>query len=158
MGRESGRFGLRHVGSGLAATLLLLLSAGGPATAAGGSTATTSVHVAISYDQTTSTWRGSFRAVRRDGAVVAHGRVVDSPRQRLGADWLIVRRLTTRAGVLRFRISGPFKTLEGARLHWQIVGGTGAYAALRGQGVDIERMHATTATSVMRGVPLPSAH
>ena len=158
MGTTSGAFGLRHVGSAVGATLLLLLSAGGPAVAASGSTATASVHVAISYDQTTSTWRGSFRAVRRDAAVVAHGRVIDSPRQRFGADWLIVRRLTARAGRLRFRISGPFKTLEAARLHWQIVGGTGAYAALRGHGVDVEHMHATTATSVMRGVPLPTAH
>jgi hypothetical protein len=89
-----------------------------------------------------------------NGVVGARGRVIDRPRQKLGAEWFIMRRLSTRAGTLRFRISGPFQTPT-ARLHWLIVGGTGAYAALQGRGLDIERLSGTTATAVMRGVPLP---
>jgi hypothetical protein len=112
------------------------------------------IHASLRHDNATLSWHGSFRALRPDGTVIAHGRVVDRPRQRLGADWLIVRTLTTHAGTLRFRISGPFKTPT-ARLHWLIVGGTGAYAALQGQGVDIEHVRQTTATAVMRRIPLP---
>jgi hypothetical protein len=109
------------------------------------------------YNAATFTWDGSFRELRPDGAVVARGRVVDRPRQRIGADWLITRTLTSRAGTLRFRISGPFQTPT-ARLHWLILKGTGAYAALQGHGSDVEHAHETTATAVMSGVPLPSSH
>jgi hypothetical protein len=117
-------------------------------------TGVASVHASLRYDDATLSWHGSFRAVWPDGAVTARGRVVDRPRQVVDADWLITRTLTTRAGTLRFRISGPFKTPT-ARLHWLIVGGTGAYAALQGHGIDVERAHETTATAVMRGVPAP---
>jgi hypothetical protein len=157
MASESGGFRLRHVGNVVAA-LPLLVALGGPAAAAGGATAAVSVRVDLRYNASTSTWRGSFRAVRPDGAVVVHGRVVDRPRQRFGAGWLIGRMLTTRSGVLRFRITGPFTTPDAAQLRWRILGGTGAYAGLHGHGVDIERMRATTATSMMRGVPLPMTH
>jgi hypothetical protein len=112
-----------------------------------------SIHASLRYDNATLRWHGSFREVRQDGSVGARGRVVDRPRQRIGADWLIVRTLTTRAGTLRFRISGPFKTPT-ARLHWLIVSGTGSYAALKGHGTDIERMRDTTATALMRRVQL----
>jgi len=133
----------------------LLLSVGGPASAAGRATGKPSVRIALHYDTATSTWRGNFRAVRPGGAVVARGRVVDRPRQKLGAEWSITRKLTTRAGTLKFRITGPFQTPT-ARLHWQIIGGTGAYATLQGDGTDVERTRGTTATAVMRAVPLPA--
>jgi hypothetical protein len=100
------RLALRQVGSGVAAALLLL-TLGGPANAALRGGATAAVHIALRYDAATFTWRGTFRALRPDGVVVARGRVVDRPRQKLGADWYIMRRLTTRAGTVRFRISGP---------------------------------------------------
>jgi len=149
-----GTVALLQVCSGLA-TAALFLSLGGPATAARSATSRASVHISFPSDATTSTtWHGKFRAVRPDGVVVARGRVIDRPRQKLGADWFIMRRLSTRAGTLRFRISGAFQTPT-ARLRWLIVGGTGAYAALQGRGLDVERMSGTTATAVMRGVPLP---
>jgi hypothetical protein len=145
----------RQVSSALAAALLLL-PLGSYANAASRTTSTASVYVALRYDATTSTWRGTFRAVRPGGAVVTRGRVLDRPRQKLGAEWSITRRLTTRVGTVEFRISGPYQTPT-ARLHWQIVGGTRAYATLQGHGTDVERVRETTATAVMRGVPLPRA-
>ena len=151
--RGLGGVTLLRVWSGLAAALLLL-SLDGPATAARSTTSGASVHLSVRSDPTTSTWHGTFRAVRPNGVVVARGRVVDRPRQKLGAEWFIMRRLSTRAGTLRFRISGPFQTPT-ARLHWLIVGGTGAYAALQGRGLDAERVSGTTSTAVMRGVPFP---
>jgi hypothetical protein len=146
----------RGVSIALAAALLLL-SLSGTKNAAHRAASTASVHVSLRYDAATSNWRGRFRAVRADGAVVVRGRVLDRPRQKLGADWSITRTLTTRAGTLRFRISGPMQTPT-ARLHWQIIGGTSAYARLQGNGIDIERVRETTATAVMRGVPLPKVH
>jgi len=131
---------------------LLLLCLDGAAYAARRATGTATVHVSLRKDA--AIWQGRFRAVRRDGATVARGRVVDALRDTNGADWIIRRRLTTRAGTLRFSVSGPFQAPT-ARLHWLIVSGTGAYAALKGHGVDIERVSGTTATAVMRGVPLP---
>jgi hypothetical protein len=152
--RGPGYAALLQVWSGLAVAVLLL-SLGGLATAARSAITTASVHISVHSDAITSTtWHGSFRAVRPAGVVVARGRVVDRPRQRLGADWFIMRKFTTGTGTLRFRISGPYRTPT-SRLHWQIVGGTGAYAALQGQGLDVERVSGTTATAVMRGVPLP---
>jgi len=152
--RGLGRVALLQAWSGLSAALLLL-SLGGPAAAARSATSSASVHVSVRSDATTSsTWHGTFRAVRPDGVVFARGRVVDRPRQKLGAEWFIMRRLTTGAGTLRFRITGPFQTPT-ARLHWLIVGATGAYAALQGRGRDVERVSGTNATAVMRGVPLP---
>jgi hypothetical protein len=147
------RLALRQVGSGVAAGLLLL-TLGSPVNAARSAATTASVHIALRYDEATSTWRGTFRALRLDGVVVARGRVVDRPRQKLGADWFIIRRLTTRVGTVRFRISGPFRRPT-VRLHWLVVGGTGSYAALQGQGVDVERVRTETATAVMRGVHFP---
>jgi hypothetical protein len=144
---------LLRVCSGLAAALVLL-SLDGPATAAPSATGRASVHISLRSDATTSTWHGTFRAVRPTGVVVVRGRAVDRPRQKLGAEWFIMRKLTTRAGTLRFQISGPFETPT-ARLHWRIVGGTGAYAALQGRGLDAERASGTTVTAVMRGVPFP---
>jgi hypothetical protein len=143
----------RGVRSALTAALLLLCLDGAANAAARSITSAASIHASLRYDDATLSWHGSFRAVRPDGAVTARGRVVDRPRQRIGADWLIVRTLTTRAGTLRFRLSGPFKTPT-ARLHWLIVGGTDAYAALQGHGIDVERVRETTATAVMRGVPV----
>jgi hypothetical protein len=141
--------------TGALAAALALLSLGGLANAAARrSTGTAAIQVAVRYDAAAFTWRGRFREVRPDGAVVARGRVVDLPRQQNGADWLITRRLTTRTGTLRFRITGPAQTST-ARLHWLIVGGTGACAALQGHGTDVEHMRESTATAVMRGVPLP---
>jgi hypothetical protein len=154
MARRSG-MPQRLIGALAAAFLLLALA--GPATAARLTTATASVHVSLGYDAATFTWHGSFRAVRPHGAVVARGRVIDRPRQRLGADWSITRKLATRAGTLRFRISGPFQ-IPTARLHWLIVGGTGADAALQGHGTEVEHIRGMTATAVMSGVPLPVSH
>jgi hypothetical protein len=143
----------RQVGNGLAAAVLLLALCG-PANASGRTAGTASVRVTLRFDAAKSTWSGRFRAVRPAGTVVARGRVVDQPRVQNGADWLITRRITTRAGTLQFHISGPFQGST-ARLHWLILGGTGSYAALHGRGVDLERVHGTTATAVMRRVPLP---
>jgi hypothetical protein len=142
-----------QVGSGLAAAVLLLTLCGS-ANASGRVTGTASVRVTLHLASAGITWSGRFRAVRPDGAVVAHGRVIDQPREQNGADWIIRRKLTTRAGTLQFRISGPFHVPK-ARLRWLIVGGTGIYAALHGHGVDIEHVQSTTATAVMRRVPIP---
>jgi hypothetical protein len=146
---------LRHIGNVLAAALLLL-TLSTPASAASRATATATVRIDLRYDAETSAWRGSFHAVGPHGAVVARGHVLDRPRQKLGATWSITRRLTTRVGTLRFRISGRFQTPT-AQLHWLIVGGTGAYAALHGHGADVEHLRepTPTATAVMRRVPLP---
>jgi hypothetical protein len=146
----------RRVISTFAASILLL-SFGGLANATAHQvTVTASVHISVRYDAARFTWHGSFREVRPDGAVVARGRAIDRLRQTNGADWLITRRLTTRAGTLQFRISGPLQRPT-ARLHWLIVAGTGAYAALQGHGIDVERARDATATAVMRGVPALSS-
>jgi hypothetical protein len=141
-----------QVGSGLAAAVLLLILCGS-ANASGRVTGTASVRVTL-HLASGFRWSGRFRTVRPDGAVVAHGRVIDQPRTQNGVDWSIRRKLTTRAGTLQFQISGRAEEPK-ARLRWLIVGGTGAYAALQGHGVDIEQVHATTATAVMRRVPTP---
>jgi hypothetical protein len=138
--------------SGLAAAVLLLVLCGS-ASASGGVTRTASVRVTL-HSASPDRWSGRFRAVLPDGAVVAHGRVIDRPRAQNGVDWSIRRKLTTRSGTLLFQISGPGQEAK-ARLRWLIVGGTGAYAALQGHGIDIEHVHATTATALMRRVPIP---
>jgi len=152
MAKAHQRLALRKMVGGVAAALLLLTLVG-PAGAARGGSGTASLHLALRYDAATLTWHGSFRAIR-DGAVIARGRAVDRPRLENGVDWLIKRRLTTRKGTLRFSRSGPVRTPI-SRLHWLVVGGTGAYAAVQGHGIDVERVHSTTATAVMHGVPLP---
>jgi hypothetical protein len=141
-----------QVGSGLAAAVLLLILCGS-ASASGRVTGTASVRVTL-HLASGFKWSGRFRAVRPDGAVVAHGHVIDQPRTQNGVDWSIRRKLTTRAGTLQFQLSGPGGERK-ARLRWLIVGGTGAYAALHGHGVDIEHIQATTATAVMHRVPIP---
>jgi hypothetical protein len=153
MAKAHQRLVLRKMVGGVAAALLLLTLVG-PAGAARGGSGTASLHVALRYDAATLTWNGSFRAIRSDGAVIARGSAVDRSREQNGVDWLIGRRLTTRKGTLRFSISGPVRTPI-SRLRWLVVGGTGAYAAVQGQGIDVERAHSTTATAVMHGVPLP---
>jgi hypothetical protein len=120
--------------------------------AAGQATGTATIHILLRYDAPKLTWRGRFRALQASGTVVGRGRVVDRPRQKLGAEWLIIRKLITRAGTLEFRVSGPLQTPT-AQLHWVIVGGTDAYAALKGRGIDVEHIRETTASALMRGVP-----
>lgn len=141
-----------QVGSGLAAAVLLLVLCSS-ASASAHVTGTATVRVTL-HSASPGPWSGRFRAVRPDGAVVARGRVVDQPRTQNGVDWFIRRKLTTRGGTLQFQISGPAREPK-TRLRWLIVGGTGVYAALHGHGVDIERAHATSATAVMRRVPVP---
>jgi hypothetical protein len=141
-----------QVRRGLAAAVLLLILCGS-ASASGRVTGTASVRVSL-HLAPYALWSGRFRAVRPDGAVVAHGRVIDQPRAQNGVDWSIRRKLTTRVGTLQFQISGPGQERK-ARLRWLIVGGTGVYAALHGHGVDIEHVHGTTATAVMHRVPIP---
>jgi hypothetical protein len=147
-----GRSARWQVRSGLAAAVLLLILCGS-ANASGRVASTASVRVSLRLTPP-GFWSGRFRAVRPDGAVVAHGRVIDQPRTQNGVDWSSRRKLTTRAGTLQFQISGPAHEPT-TRLRWLIVGGTGAYAALHGHGVDIEHVHATTATAVMHPVPIP---
>jgi hypothetical protein len=122
--------------------------------AAAGATKTSTVHVSLHYNASSALWKGTFTGISPAGAVDDHGTALDVPRQMNHADWSITRALTDSHGTLRFRIRGPFH-VPVAHLTWTILSGLGSYAGLQGQGRDVERVTASSATAAMSGVPLP---
>jgi hypothetical protein len=113
------------------------------------------IRVVVAYAGRASLWKGSFMSVLPTARVVDRGSVVDRPRQKLGADWLIRRTLTGKSGTLRFLITGPYSTPT-AKLTWKILSGTGAYAGLTGTGTDVEHVigSGSKAHASMSGVPM----
>jgi hypothetical protein len=107
----------------------------------------------VYYGLPSAVWRGTFVSVLPSGRVVDRGAVVDRPRQKLGSNWAIWRTLLGKAGTLRFRIVGPYRTPT-ATLKWTILGGTKAYAGLSGTGTEVEHVAASRADARMTGVPL----
>jgi hypothetical protein len=139
--------------SAIAAAGVLSLVALDAADVATGGTAThtVTIRVAVVYSAV-GVWRGTFVSVLPTGRVVDRGRVVERPRQKLGADWAISRTLSSTSGTLRFFLRGPY-TRPLARLTWTILSGTGAYSGLKGTGGDVEHVSDSSATARMNGVP-----
>jgi hypothetical protein len=98
-------------------------------------------------------WNGTFVSTSASGRVVDRGRAVDQ-HEFDGADLLITRTLTGKAGTMRFHIIGPYRqNSPRAALTWTLFSGTGAYRGLRGTGRDVEDLSRTRATGEMSAVP-----
>ena len=152
VGVAAGRVRLVTFTTALALTSVTAVVAGASPMAASETQRTVTIRVVVLYSSLSAVWRGTFVSTSSTRSVVDRGSVVDRPRQRLGFNWAITRRLVGRSGTLRFRITGPYRRPV-ATLEWSILGGTGAYAGLSGTGTDVEHIGPSMATARMVGVP-----